>query len=131
MTAVSLRWPTFWLVSGLALCGLIFALALVPVQVVAPAWFADKVQHAAAFIVLTVWFSALVRPRRIVLLAATLLSFGIAIELAQLAVGYRSAELADLVADAIGIALGTGLALAGLRHWAQWMEALARAILPR
>jgi hypothetical protein len=56
-------------------------------------------------------------------LAALLLALGAAIEVAQglMAIG-RDADLHDFYADAGGVALGLGLCLAGLRHWARWVE---------
>lgn len=64
----------------------------------------DKQLHALAFALL-VLPSGLIHPRRWPLLALAAIAFGAAIELLQPGVG-RSAEWADLAADAIGIAMG-------------------------
>ena len=131
MDRARLRWTFFWRLTGVALCAAIFVAAMVPVAVRAPVTVSDKTLHAAAFALLTVWFSAVVPRSRLPLLALVLLGFGVAIELAQMTVSYRRAEFADLVADAVGIAAGIALALAGARHWARQLEAMLLALLPR
>ena len=79
-------------------------LALLPTDMLtAPVfnWW-DKAQHAAAFAVLTaLGFAAFAqRPGRV---AVGLVFFGGAIELAQLAVGWRFAEWQDVLADTVGV----------------------------
>jgi len=71
----------------------------------------DKVGHAAAYALLTCWFAQVnVTLYRRVLVAAALVALGIAIEYVQRATGYRSFEYLDMVADAVGVALGWLLA---------------------
>lgn len=67
----------------------------------------DKVQHIAAYAVLTAWWMQLWlgRAPRIAVLTA-LMALGVAIEFAQAATGYRSFSYGDMAADASGIALG-------------------------
>ena len=84
----------------------ITVLALLPIEMLtAPVfnWW-DKAQHALAFAVLGVLgFAAYPsRPARVVL---GLVLYGIAIELAQLAVGWRFGEWEDVLADTAGLAL--------------------------
>lgn len=74
----------------------------------------DKVEHAVAFLIMQLLaFRALryVRPERnragLAWAAAGIsLALGVALELYQLALPHRSAELADAVADAVGAGLG-------------------------
>lgn len=76
----------------------------------------DKGNHVLAFCVLTLlgrWSF----PQQALLLAAGLCAYGIAIEILQALSGYRFAEYADLLADALGIALGFGLFASA--SWAQ------------
>jgi VanZ family protein len=85
-----------------------FVLALWPASEVQPRWFAhtDKLGHAAMFALLMVLGRA-AGMRRTWLLAAGLLAFGGAIELAQgLFTATRKAEWLDGLADAVGIAVG-------------------------
>jgi VanZ family protein len=68
----------------------------------------DKWQHAFAYLVLTSYFGQLVASgwRNRFVLVLGLLGYGIGIELAQSFTPARQAELADLAANALGIALG-------------------------
>lgn len=99
------RW-LFWLcvVAGVAL-------ALAPAPEHKSPWFAhaDKVQHAASFAILFgLGWMAQFRPAW--RLAFGLLLLGAAIEVMQSFTATRTAEWADLLADAVGIAVGCGLA---------------------
>jgi hypothetical protein len=81
----------------------------------------DKLYHAIAFGALMLP-CAILHPRSLAWLLPAALAFGAAIEIIQPWVG-RSGEWADLVADAVGIAIGVPAGLVGhawLRsHFAQ------------
>lgn len=64
---------------------------------------ADKLEHAATFAGLMVWFGQLAAPWRA---AIGLLLLGVAIEVLQSFTATRIPELADMVADGAGILLG-------------------------
>lgn len=72
----------------------------------------DKLGHVAAYALLMAWFGWL-HPSRAARLAygALWLGMGVALEFAQAATGYRSFELADMAADAVGVAVGAALAI--------------------
>jgi VanZ family protein len=73
----------------------------------------DKVEHFLAYGGLMFWFCQLYpRPRTRLAYAAGFIAMGIAIEFLQRATGYRSFEVMDMVADAIGVLLGWAAALA-------------------
>ena len=96
---------TAWLVLTAALALVIGILALTPVPTMPRTdmhW--DKVLHAIAFMVLVLPTAAL-WPRAIAWVGLLAVIYGGAIELIQPFTG-RSAELADLVADGIGVGLG-------------------------
>lgn len=99
------RW-LFWLcvVAGVAL-------ALAPAPEHKAPWFAqaDKLQHAASFAFLF-GLGRLARFPSVRHLALGLLVLGAAIEVMQSFTATRTAEWADLLADAIGIAVGLGIA---------------------
>ena len=83
-------------------------LALVPdpPKTVSTGW--DKSNHALAFASLafaSVW-ALWPRPRQWALLVAALLAYGVGIEIAQHFLPPRSADAQDVLADAVGIALG-------------------------
>lgn len=99
------RW-LFWLcvVAGVAL-------ALAPAPERKTPWFAhaDKLQHTVSFAVLVgLGWRARLGPRW--RLAVGLLLLGAVIEVLQSFTATRTAEWADLLADAIGIAAGLGVA---------------------
>ena len=71
----------------------------------------DKLQHLAAYAVLMGWWAQMgASDRANARIALIMLGLGIAIEFAQAATGYRTFSVADMVADALGIALGWMLA---------------------
>ncbi|MCK6414335.1 MAG: VanZ family protein [Giesbergeria sp.] len=101
----------FW-----ALAACVVVLSLLPghalPQVAFSLW--DKAQHALAFTALaTVGLHAY--PRYAPRVLVGLLVLGGGIELAQAATGWRHGEWADGLADAVGLALGTLLAMATRR----------------
>jgi VanZ family protein len=80
----------------------------------------DKAQHAGGFAALAalgIWgYGRAQWAEGRVLLG--LIAFGIAIEVAQGATGWRHADAWDAVADAVGVALGWACARAAARWWA-------------
>lgn len=95
----------FWMA-----CAAVLALSLSPMERLPEQLFSiwDKAQHTLAFaslMVLGLW----AYPLRAVPLALGLLAYGLGIELAQAATGWRFGEVADLLADAVGVALIWGL----------------------
>jgi VanZ family protein len=100
---------TLWWSLGGALLALITALSLLPIRgpdLDLPN--SDKLNHAIAYLVLMLYFGQLVGAQRRsrATVAAALIGYGIAIELLQALLPLRVAELADLAANAAGIALG-------------------------
>lgn len=123
LTPAARRWR--WLLWLLGAVITVLALTPAPEEQVGLGW--DKLNHAAAFAALG-WCAALgyrgTRGQTLAALAGVL-AFGAAIELLQLSVPNRSAEWADLAADAIGMAIGALLA----RVWLQ--RGATRATAPR
>jgi VanZ family protein len=66
----------------------------------------DKAQHAGGFMLLTL-LGGLAYPRPQARVLFGLLGYGALIEMAQAATGWRNGDLLDLLADAIGIGLGS------------------------
>jgi VanZ family protein len=74
--------------------------------------YGDKLGHFVAYALLMFWFGLLYRAKSARLAyGAGWLAMGIAIEFAQSATGYRSFELADMAADALGVLAGAAAAL--------------------
>ncbi len=85
----------------------------------------DKLEHFAAFALLSFWFSSILVRRDLVWMVLALLVFGGLIEVAQHLMRWgRQGEVLDLVADAGGIVAGMLLALTPLGRWACWVERL-------
>jgi VanZ family protein len=104
----------FW-----ALAACVVVLSLLPGHALPPLAFSlwDKAQHALAFTALaTLGLHAY--PRYAPRVLVGLLVLGGGIELAQAATGWRHGEWADGLADAVGLALGTLLAMATRRLFA-------------
>jgi VanZ family protein len=73
----------------------------------------DKLQHLAAYGTLMLWFALLYKNSRTRLAyAAGFIALGIGLEFVQGALGYRTFDVHDMVANGIGVVLGWALALA-------------------
>ena len=83
----------------------------------------DKLSHALAFFGLTAWFAALVERRHYAVVAIVMLGLGIAIELLQdwMSLG-RTAEVADVYADALGVLAGVVVSMLIRESWLQRVE---------
>jgi VanZ family protein len=68
----------------------------------------DKLGHLAGYGVLMFWFAQLYLRR--IPYAAGFIAMGIALELLQAWLGYRTLEALDMVANTAGVLLGWGLA---------------------
>ncbi len=128
---LELRYARFWRAASLVLLLLVLAATLMPAvwfwsdRVKLAGWAAhfDKWAHFLIFLGLAVWFAGLYQARSYWRVAVGLLAFGVLIELCQRAVGYRSAEWMDVVADGAGIVAGLALAWIGLGTWTRRFEA--------
>lgn len=105
----TLRFGNVWRVIGLGLASLVLVASLVPVPGDSglPS---DKMMHLLAYLSLGLWFGALYGVERFARIGLGLVAFGLVIECLQYGTGYRSFELTDLAADALGAALGLILA---------------------
>jgi VanZ family protein len=119
-----LRLRRVWFAVGLLLAAAIAVVSLVPPKNLPLVGISDKVEHGLSYLILAFWFASVIVRRDYFVLMLSLLVFGGAIELVQGWMGLgREADLMDLGADAIGIALGVALAATRLGRWAEWMEA--------
>ncbi|MEY3464666.1 MAG: VanZ family protein [Steroidobacteraceae bacterium] len=113
MTAFrQLRLARLWFLIGSVLIAVTLYFALKPGGPPAGFPYADKVYHASAFFLLSAWFAGLFERRAYLWLAAAMLVLGIGIEIAQYLMPYgRTAEVGDVLADAVGMVLGLLLAV--------------------
>lgn len=107
-----LRHLWLWRSLGRALILGALAVALLPAPPgIGSVFQGDKLAHAAAFALLMLWYAQIyATPRDRWRCAAGLTTFGLAIELLQGLLPYRSADIWDLAADCLGVGLGLVLA---------------------
>lgn len=119
----NLRYHGLWVLTGITMLLIVFYLCLKAPDGGAESLLPDKLAHALAFFALTAWFAALVERRFYLYVVVLMLSVGVGIEIAQgiMALG-RSAELADVYADATGIALGILISLTIRDSWFERCE---------
>ena len=103
-----LRYFGLWSIIGYGLIGFVVYLSLTPHPPIEMAFsFGDKIGHFAAYAVMMGWFACLYDGLSTRLAhTAGLLALGIGLEFVQSTTGYRSFDVGDMVADAIGVALG-------------------------
>ena len=117
-----LQYRYLWLFGGMCLVILVLYTTLMPASSSPSMLLNDKAAHGIAFFAMMIWFCGVFEMRVAPLVAVALVCLGILIELIQQQLTYRSAELADGLADIGGIAVGWALAAAGFQHWATFME---------
>ncbi|WP_161626917.1 VanZ family protein [Sulfuricella denitrificans] len=113
----------YWRAAGWFGVGLIIYLSLTPSPPQINIDNGDKLGHFAAYGLVTLWFAQLYTGlRQRIGLVIGMVGLGIAMEYAQGTTDYRSFEVADMVADAIGACLGWIAApprLPSLLSWAK------------
>jgi VanZ family protein len=101
-----------WLAVGWAMVAAVVWLSLTPSPPKVDFEQSDKVGHFLAYGGLMFWFSQLYVERKVRLAyAAGFAAMGVALEFVQGWTGYRDFEVYDMLADAIGVALGWAGAL--------------------
>ena len=95
--------------AGWGIVAAIVWLSVTPAPPQVDVTYGDKIGHLAAYGVLMLWFCQLYRTR--IFYAAGFILMGVALEFVQRELGYRSYEVADMVANALGVLLGWGVAL--------------------
>lgn len=111
--------PLFWRIALAAALCVSTALLLLPLGPNVPSTGWDKSNHLLAFALLAM-LACRAWPARIAAALAALLAYGGLIEILQSFTGYRSAEWADWLADALGLLLGWTLLRAGGQALAIW-----------
>jgi VanZ family protein len=103
----ALRHRALWLALGWGIAAAIVWLSLTPRPPTLPLEQGDKLGHLLGYGVLMLWFGQLYNARRTRLAYALGFALmGVALELAQKALGYRTYEIFDMAANALGVALG-------------------------
>jgi VanZ family protein len=100
ITAVRRVWRTV----GVGLVILVIWLSLTPHPIEVPVEHGDTLGHVAAYATLMFWFAQLDSRHRIRLAYAIgFVLLGVALEFAQRLTDYRTFEVADMCADAVGV----------------------------
>jgi VanZ family protein len=97
----------YWLVLGWLLVLFVIYLSLTPEPMQVPGEQGDKFGHVFAYAALMSWFANLYElPARRLQFAIGFVALGVALEFVQRWTGYRSFDVADMAADAVGVAVG-------------------------
>jgi len=101
------RYRGYWLAGGWLVCAAIVWLSLMPSPPSVGFEYSDKLGHFVAYGALMYWFCQLYASRTARLgYGIGFAAMGIALEFIQGALGYRSFEVADMGANALGVLLG-------------------------
>jgi len=101
-----------WLTGGWLMVAAIIWLSLTPLPPSVEIEYGDKFGHLFAYGALMFWFCQLYAARGARLACAIgFAAMGVALEFIQGALGYRSFEVADMFANALGVLIGWGAAL--------------------
>ena len=120
---LSQRCRRIWLLLGWGMVFSVFVLSLIPLNI--DLGNSDKIAHFTAYGSMTFWFALLFRGRlRQLAIAIAFAAMGVGIEFLQRMTGYRTFDVADMVANGIGAALGWGLAQTPLGNALDWAERL-------
>jgi len=104
MPASSIPLRRAWRAIGCGLVVLVVWLSLTPRPIEIPVEQGDKLAHFAAYAALMFWFAQIeARHRRRLLYAIGFVALGVVLEWAQGLTDYRTFEVADMVAEAIGV----------------------------
>ncbi len=122
-SSLNSRAQKLWLICGGLLILLVIYLSLAPVSIEIPVEEGDKYGHVAAYAALMFWFANLYETlNRRAMLAIGFVALGIALEFVQGWTGYRTFEVADMAADALGVTVGWALAPPRLPNFLRGIE---------
>ena len=117
-----LRHPKLWLFIGWFGIAMMIFLSLTSLSLHTGIVNGDKLGHLLAYTLLMGWFVQLYRRWPMILLHALLLVLlGVSLEFLQQRTG-RTFEIADMLANSLGVTLGIALAFTPLRKTLQWFE---------
>jgi len=118
------RYRRIWLLLGWGMVAAVTVLSLIPLEVDLGEG-RDKVAHFVAYGSLSFWFAIMFGSRgRQLAIAIAFAGMGVVIEYLQRMTGYRTFDVEDMVANAIGAGLGWGLAQTPLKNLLVWIEGI-------
>jgi len=123
------RYRRIWLLLGWGMVFAVFVLSLIPLEVDLSEG-RDKVAHFVSYGSMAFWFCLLFRGRaRQIAIAVAFAAMGVGIEYLQRMTDYRTFDVADMVANGIGAALGFALAQTPLRNALAWTEGVLGRVI--
>lgn len=122
-----LRYPRLWGAFGWLLVLGVVAGSLLPGPSLPTIGVSDKIEHAGAYFLLMVWFAGIYHRKYQGAIAVGLVGLGVALDVLQLMTRTRQFDVADIVANSVGILLGLVLSLSVLGGWCQRLERLVVA----
>ncbi len=117
-----LRYPWLWVLLGWTLIAGVIYGSLTSDGMVRWLPFSDDVMHASSYGLLMTWFAGLYSRNRYGWIALVVLTLGLALEIIQSQLSYRSFDPFDLLANALGVSVGFILSFWMLAGWCQRLE---------
>jgi len=109
-----LRLARYWFAMAYMLLLVLGVLSLIPVPDIGGS---DKVAHFVSYAALSAWFSLIVEQRNTLWrILIGLISYGLLLELLQSLTSYRSGDIADAVANGLGVITGLTFYFSPLRR---------------
>ena len=116
------RFRRIWLLVGCGMVAAVVVLSLIPVEVDLGGD-SDKLAHFLAYGSLSLWFGMIFTgTSRQFGITVAIVALGVVLEFLQGLTGYRTFSIADMIANALGAALGWGLAQTPLKNGLVWIE---------
>jgi hypothetical protein len=107
MSVTPLRFHRLWMTIGAVLIGVVVYLSLTPNPVEVPVAQGDKLGHGLAYATLMYWFAQIHRAANLrSVYAISFVAMGIGLEFLQDLTDFRTFDVADMVADALGVGIG-------------------------
>ncbi len=118
-----------WYGIGFSMLAFVTVLSLMPVSDGVDV--NDKLIHLFVYACLSSWFSLIVKSgRSLIWVSIGLIIFGLLIEFLQGLTEYRSAELADAIANSIGVLIGLGIYFTPLHRLMRKFDAMLLRFIP-
>jgi VanZ family protein len=116
------RFRRIWLLVGCGMVAAVVVLSLIPMEVDLGED-SDKLAHFLAYGSLSLWFGMIFTgTSRQFGITVAIVALGVVLEFLQGLTGYRTFSIADMIANALGAALGWGLAQTPLKNGLVWIE---------
>ena len=119
-TQFELRLAKFWFLLAYLFLLVLGILSLIPAPDIGGS---DKIAHFAAYALVSAWFSLLVEQRKSLwLITFGLIGYGLLLELLQSLTSYRQGDLADAIANSLGVIVGLVFYFSPLRRTLRQMD---------